>query len=86
MKGFTDLIKRNPQRLAAVFKAGLAVAVGFGLGLTGEQVALLVVFMETVLLLPSEAAVTPVASPRLSEGTTVTVTTPAGEPDTEVTL
>lgn len=71
MTALIDLIKRNPQRLMLVVRSGLALAVGFGLGLSGEQVALIVVFVEAVLLLPSEAPVTAMANPHLPVGQAV---------------
>lgn len=71
MNALIELIKRNPQRLMLVVRSGLALAVGFGLGLSGEQVALIVVFVEAVLLLPSEAPITPMAAPSLPVGTSV---------------
>jgi len=66
-----DLIKRNPQRLMLVVRSGLAMAMGFGLGLSGEQVALVVVFIEAVLLLPAEGGTTAMANPNLPVGTPV---------------
>lgn len=71
MNALLDLVKRNPQRLLLVVRSGLALAVGFGLGLTGEQVALVIVFVEAILLLPSEAPVTATANPNLPVGTPV---------------
>ena len=42
--------------------------VGFGLGWTGEQVALMVAFIETVTTWVARRQVTPTTSPALPEG------------------
>ena len=45
--------------------------VGFGLGWTGEQVALMVAFIEAVTAWLARRQVTPMASPALPEGQSV---------------
>jgi hypothetical protein len=47
------------------------VLVGFGLGWTGEQVALMVAFVEAVTAWVARRTVTPTSSPSLPEGQTV---------------
>ena len=51
---------REPVAIAAAIRALLVVAVGFGLDLSGEQVASIVVAVELVLGLFVRSQVTPV--------------------------
>ena len=49
------MFKREPARILAVLGAGLALAIGFGLKLSGEQVNLIMVFAAaTIALLVGE--------------------------------
>ena len=45
--------------------------VGFGLGWTGEQVALMVAFIEAVTAWVARRAVTPTSNPQLADGQAV---------------
>ena len=53
-------LNREPVAIAAALRALLVVAVGFGLDLSGEQVASIVVAVELVLGLFVRSKVTPV--------------------------
>lgn len=50
---------REPAMVLAVLQAGLALAIGFGLNLTGEQVSLLLAFSAAVLGLVTRSQVMP---------------------------
>jgi hypothetical protein len=74
-------VREEPVLTVGLFRAGVTMLVGFGLGWTGEQVALMVTFIEAVTAWLARRQVTPVASPalpeeravRLPDGTTATV-------------
>jgi hypothetical protein len=51
-----------------LFRAAVTMLVGFGLGWTGEQVALMVAFVEAVTAWVARRQVTPMSSPALPEG------------------
>lgn len=55
-----DRITSEPVMTLAVIQAGLAMFVGFGLRMTGEQVALVVAFAAAVLGWVARKQVTPV--------------------------
>jgi len=59
-QGIWDRIKNEPVLALGIVQAGLALAVGFGLGFTGEQVGLVVAFTATVLSFIARNRVTPV--------------------------
>ncbi|HEX5012704.1 MAG TPA: hypothetical protein VFV72_01000 [Candidatus Limnocylindrales bacterium] len=80
------LVKRNPVRAQALVQAVIGVATAFGLGWTAQQVGAVMILSAGLLAFLTETAVTPVAAPVIPEGTTVTVTTPAGEDDRTVTV
>lgn len=63
-----ELWNREPAATLAVVQAALALAVGFGLALTGEQVALILAFTAAVLGWVTRSQVTPVNSPALPDG------------------
>lgn len=67
---------REPAAIAAVIAIAINLAISFGLRLTVEQVSLINALVVGVLALIVRQAVTPVASPQLPVGTTVT--TPQG--------
>lgn len=50
---------REPALVLGVIQAGLALAVGFGLNLDGQQVALIMAFSAAVLSLVVRRKVTP---------------------------
>ena len=56
----TTLFGREPVLYLALVQAALALAVGFGLGLTGEQVAGLMAFAAAVLGAVTRSRVSPV--------------------------
>jgi hypothetical protein len=80
------LIKKWPVRAQALIVAGIAMGTAFGLGWNGIQVGAVSGFTAAALAFATESAVTSLANPVLPEGTDVTVTTPAGQPDRAVTL
>lgn len=77
---------REPAAIAAVIAIAINLAISFGLRLTVEQVSLINALVVGVLGLLVRQSVTPVSEPRLPEGTTVQVETPAGEPNRVETL
>ena len=62
MKMSATLFGREPVLYLALAQATLALAVGFGLGLTGEQVSAILAFTATVLGLITRFRVTPVSA------------------------
>lgn len=66
-----NLFGREPAAVLAVVQAGIALAIGFGLHWTGEQVSLVVTFTAVVLGLITRSVVTPTAAPKLDAGTKV---------------
>jgi hypothetical protein len=75
------LVLRHPVRAQGLVQGIIGVATAFGLGWTAEQVGAVMVLSATLLAFLTEQAVTPVAAPVLPADTTVTVITPAGEPN-----
>ena len=57
----TNLFGREPILTLGVINAGVTLAVAFGLGLTGEQVALVAVFTTAVVSWLARGKVEPVA-------------------------
>lgn len=53
------LFDREPAAILAVVQAGLALAVGFGLNLSGQQVSLILAFTAVTLGLVVRSKVTP---------------------------
>ena len=64
-------IREEPVLTVGLFRATVTMLVGFGLGWTGEQVALMVAFIEAVTAWAARRQVTPTTSPSLSEGQAV---------------
>jgi hypothetical protein len=64
-------IREEPVLTVGLFRAAVTMLVGFGLGWTGEQVALMVAFIEAVTAWVARRQVTPMASPALPEGQAV---------------
>ena len=62
-----DNIKKEPALVTAVIAAVIAVAVGFGLGWTGAQVALVMTAVAAVQGLFVRSKVTPVVAPLFEE-------------------
>jgi hypothetical protein len=62
MKGLSNLYGRQPVMLLALLQAGLAMLMGFGLHLTGDQVALVVAFSAALLGVLTQTQVTPMAT------------------------
>ena len=85
----------EPVALAAAVKEALSalvkVLIVFGIvQMTGEQVAALLLAIDPILallaMIYARSNSTPKSAPTLSEGTAVTVTTPAGTPGRVTTL
>jgi len=79
---------RDPALIVGLVRAGLILAVSFGVAITQAQQDSLLMFtgallavMSIVLTGVTVAKTTPKANPVLPEGTTVTVTTPVGQAD-----
>ena len=60
-------VREEPVLTVGLFRAAVTMLVGFG-GWTGEQVALMVAFIEAVTAWVARRQVTPMASPSLPEG------------------
>ena len=86
LRGIGRLVKRWPVRAQALIVAGIALGSAFGLNWTGLQVGAVAAFSAAALAFLTEQAVTPIENPTLPSGTSVTVTTPAGQPDSTVTV
>lgn len=80
------LFGREPAAIAGVVAIAINLAITFGLDLTAEQVSLINALVVGLLALVVRESSTPLAAPSVPEGTTVTVETPAGEPNKTVTL
>ena len=61
--GLTDRMSQEPVMVLAVVQAALALAVSFGLGLTGDQVGALLAVTAAVLGLIARQKVSPVGTP-----------------------
>jgi hypothetical protein len=61
-------VREEPVLTVGLFRAAVTMLVGFGLGWTGEQVALLVAFIEALTAWIARRQVTPTTSPSLAEG------------------
>lgn len=59
MKAIWDRILNEPVMVLALIEAGLALAAGFGLDWTAEQLSLVVAFSAALLGLIARAQVTP---------------------------
>lgn len=59
MKAIWERVLNEPIMVLAVLEAGLALAIGFGLNWTGEQVALVVAFSAALLGVVARSQVTP---------------------------
>ena len=64
-------IREEPVLTVGLFRAAVTMLVGFGLGWSGEQVALMVAFVEAVTAWVARREVTPMSNPALPEGQTV---------------
>lgn len=72
---------REPALIAGFIAIAINLAISFGLKLSAEQVSLLNALVVAGLSLIVRQVVTPVADPRLAEGTTVTVITADDKPN-----
>ncbi len=77
---------REPALIAGFIAIAINLAISFGLKLSAEQVSLLNALVVAGLSLIVRQVVTPVADPHLDKGTSVTVITPDGEPNTRKVL
>lgn len=64
-------VREEPVLTAGLFQDAITMLVGFGLGWSGEQVVLMVPFIEAVTAWVARQQVTPTTSPSLSEGQAV---------------
>ena len=64
-------VREEPVLTVGLFRAGITMLVGFGLGWSGEQVALMVAFVEAVTAWVARRQVTPTTSPSLPDGQAV---------------
>ena len=64
-------VREEPVLTVGLFRAAVTMLVGFGLGWSGEQVALMVAFIEAVTAWIARQQVTPTTSPSLAEGQAV---------------
>ena len=64
-------VREEPVLTVSLFRAAVTMLVGFGLGWSGEQVALMVAFIEAVTAWVARRQVTPMASPQLPEGRSI---------------
>ena len=62
MSGLTTLYGRQPVMVLAFVQATLAMVMGFGLKLTGDQVALVMAFTAALLGILAQTQVTPMAT------------------------
>ena len=62
LTGLSTLYGRQPVMVLAAIQASLAMLMGFGLHLTGDQVALVMAFFAAVLGLLAQTQVTPMAT------------------------
>ena len=70
-EGISLRVREEPVPTVGLFRAAITMLVGFGLGWSGEQVALMVAFVEAVTAWIARRQVTPTTSPSLSEGQAV---------------
>jgi hypothetical protein len=61
-------VREEPVLTVGLFRAAVTMLVGFGLGWSGEQVALMVAFVEAVTAWLARRQVTPMSAPSLPEG------------------
>jgi hypothetical protein len=61
-------VREVPVLTVGLFRAAVTKLVGFGLGWSGEQVALIVAFIEAITAWVARRQVTPMSSPSLPEG------------------
>jgi hypothetical protein len=80
------ILGRQPVAITAVISVAINLALTFGLRLTADQVALINALVVAVIALIVGTNVTPVAFPRLNEGTEVEIITPGPEDNLTVTL
>ena len=64
-------VREEPVLTVGLFRAAVTMLVGFGLGWSGEQVALMVAFVEAVTAWVARRHVTPMSDPALPDGQAV---------------
>ncbi len=69
--GVSQRVREEPVLTVGLFRAAVTMLVGFGLGWTGEQVALMVAFIEAITAWVARRQVTPTMRPALPEGQAV---------------
>ena len=75
------ILGREPVAIAGLIGLAINLLVTFGLHLTVEQIGSINAFAGAVLIVLARSQTTPTANPVIPQGTSVTVTTPAGEPN-----
>lgn len=80
------ILGREPAAIAAFIAIAVNLAITFGLDLTPDQVALINALVVAGLALIVRQSVTPIAEPKLPEGTKVEVVTPSGQANTTTIL
>lgn len=80
------ILGREPVAIAGVVAIAINLAISFGLNLTVEQVALVNTLVVGLLALLARSQTTSLAHPNLTEGTAVTVVTPAGQENRVTTI
>jgi hypothetical protein len=64
-------VREEPVLTVGLFRAAVTMLVGFGLGWMGEQVALLVAFIEAVTASVARRQGKPMSNPQLADGQAV---------------
>lgn len=77
---------REPAAIAAFIAIAINLAISFGLNLSIEQISLINALVVAGLALLVRQSVTPLAEPKLAEGSNVTVVTPEGQPNRVETI
>jgi hypothetical protein len=81
-----NLWETQPLAVTALVTAGIDAAIAFGAPITQDQKTVLIGLISAAGVVVAHRNVTPTASPTLPVGTTVTVQTPADQPNRQVTL
>lgn len=85
-RGLVRLVLTEPVYTQALVVALIAWATAFGLSWNGVQVGATCGLSAAFLAFLTKKVVTPLADPVIPTGTTITVETPAGEPNAVVTV
>lgn len=80
------ILGREPVAIAGVVAIAINLLISFGLNLTTDQVALINTLVVGLLALLARSQTTSLSQPNLPAGTSVTVVTPAGEPNRVISV